>query len=564
VVLGPSGLRVHEANGKQASSSSESLAAFLVTASNDQVLSGRSTGAGIALTPVGGSGPTVVLPHPPGGACGSQFAMSADGAFLLARGENLGCAWRVSDSSFLGSVAGEQVTIRNSRFVSIERGSASTDVVQRDFDGSELSRRQLADGPVVLSPAGDRAITTIDNVLIDLDSGQALPWDVTPATTFRRPLFSPRGDVVLVGDGVFATADGVRRFSLDPQGRLATVGGTELQLAPDGSRAVSYGFGRATVFDVEAKGVGAVLGPPVLPDPDRGGRGVSDLALSGDGTLLVFNMEASAAFGIRLAPAFTDSQVIWDMRVELNLSVDVSSNGHLVTVGGDGRAMYDARDGHPVWAAVAPPTGIPTGEICLLDRLRFSPKGTWLAGSDYSRSLQIFRTDDTMPWEPLLELPGGCDAAAFSRDERLMVTSAAALYRTGQSKNDWTQVWSTPLPPPPAALGYAVSDVAFSPDESQLLVSRCAQQDTQCITTLLNAETGAVSRELVELNAPHPAYSPEGSWIIAANKLFHLPSGETRTLSPEASPMNPSIFAPDGDIIAGSASGALTRYCRSE
>lgn len=562
VVLGPNGVRVHESTGARAGSSSGVQADFLVTAADGSVLSGRSTGAGIALTPVGESTPSIVLPEAPAGVCGSQFAMSADGAHVLATDPGLACAWRVSDSSFVGSVSGEQVTIRNAHFVAVERGRGSTDIVQRDFAGHELSRRQLADGPVFLSPAGDRAITLQDDALVDLDSGKVVALDVAPQLVSREPRFSPRGEMVLLGDGVFSTADGVRRFRLDPTGRLGATVGPALELSPDGNRALSCASGRATLFDVEAKGVSAVLGPPVLSDPTRG-EGTSDLAISRDGTLLVQNIVGASAFGIRLAPSFGDSRVIWDMWVELNLSVDVSGDGRLAAIGGDGRAIYDGRDGHEVWTALPPPSDVSVTDFCLLDRLRFSPKATFLAGSDYSHKLQIFPMASAEPWRPLVELPGSCDAPAFSRDERLMATSAAALYRTGASPSDWTLAWSSPLPTQASASGYAASDVAFSPDETQLLVSRCTLQDA-CVTTLLNAATGAVSRQLTELDGPHPAFSPEGSWIVAGNKLLHLASGEVRTLGAGASATNPALFTPEGDVIASSADGALTRFCRSK
>ncbi|MDF3072305.1 MAG: hypothetical protein K0R38_7906, partial [Polyangiaceae bacterium] len=112
--------------------------------------------------------------------------------------------------------------------------------------------------------------------------------------------------------------------------------------------------------------------------------------------------------------------------------------------------------------------------------------------------------------------------------------------------------------------GFVSSDVDFSPDETQLLVTSCTRPDGGCAATLLDAKTGAVTRKLTELTGPHPAFSPEGSWIIAANQLLHLPSGEARSLAEDASPTNPAIFTSEGDIIAGSADGSLTRYCREE
>jgi hypothetical protein len=144
-----------------------------------------------------------------------------------------------------------------------------------------------------------------------------------------------------------------------------------------------------------------------------------------------------------------------------------------------------------------------------------------------------------------------------------MATSAAALYRTGAASSDWQQVWSSPLPVPYTSnFDYGPKDVQFSADSTQLLVSRCTDLNGPCITTLLSVATGAVIRQVTELNGLHPSFSPEGSWIVAANRLLHLPSGEVRSLGAEADAGSPSIFTPSGDIIAGSASGALTRYCR--
>jgi hypothetical protein len=93
-----------------------------------------------------------------------------------------------------------------------------------------------------------------------------------------------------------------------------------------------------------------------------------------------------------------------------------------------------------------------------------------------------------------------------------------------------------------------------------LLVSRCTQ--TSCLVNLLGVETGAILRALPELQAPHPSFSPDGSWIVAGGTLLHLSSGDVRELDPAVATTT-ALFAPDGDIIAGSADDVLTRYCRS-
>jgi WD40 repeat protein len=563
VVLGPMNVRVHRATGEILAEGGP--ADFLVAAPDGSVLSVQTTATGIVLTPIGESTPLAALPLAPTSDCLGSFAFSADGDYLIASGPAKSCAWRLSDSTFVGSVAGEQVAIQASNFVVIERSAQGTEVVRRDFQGAELSRRKLGEGQAFLSPTGDRAI--LNYTLFDLDTGEVIAWDHGLTTQFGWPLFSPRGETVLVADGVFRASDGKRQFNVDPGSRLATDGRIWQALAPDGTRVVLSTRGRATVLDVESKGVAAVLGPPPLAEPNRG-HVTSDLAISADGSLLVQNVQGFSAFGIAVAPSFSDSRVLWQMSVELNLSVDVSPDGHLVAIGGDGRAIYDGRDGRTIWPALPPPPEIDLGNICLLDRLRISPRGTWLAGTYYSGRLQVFDLNSaasSTAWPELVGFPRNCDTPAFSRDERLMATSAASLYSTGPKPGDWKQIWSSPLPV--SKSGYEPSydparDVSFSPDETQLLVTSCVQNN-RCTNTLLSTATGAVVRALPELDGQRPSFSPEGSWLVAAGKLLHLPSGEVRSLDADPGPIGAAIFTPGGDIIAGSADGTLTRYCRA-
>jgi hypothetical protein len=283
----------------------------------------------------------------------------------------------------------------------------------------------------------------------------------------------------------------------------------------------------------------------------------------------VSNVLSFAAFGLQLAPRFADSKVVWGASVEINLEVDVSADGKTVAVMGDGRVLYAGADGRIVWPTpLTPPPPDISFPACLPVRLRFSPQMTWLAGNNYTRVLDVFDVRDLSrgtPPVPVLHLPAGCDAIAFSRDERLMATSGAALYQTAPNADGWRKKWSAVVPAPPEdsliTAGVA-SDVSFSPDERQLLVSRCAQPSGGCMVSLLGVETGQVLRARPELQSPHPSFSPEGSWIVAGGTLLHLPSGDVRTLD-LALATTTALFTPDGDIIAGSADDILTRYCRS-
>ncbi len=58
----------------------------------------------------------------------------------------------------------------------------------------------------------------------------------------------------------------------------------EVVLSPDGRRAVSITFGRATLMDVPSLGFAAVLGPPPLPEAPQPAQPINHLALSRDGS----------------------------------------------------------------------------------------------------------------------------------------------------------------------------------------------------------------------------------------------------------------------------------------
>jgi WD40 repeat protein len=523
------------------------------------------------MKPIGSSTARFTFSPAPIASCGEMFAFSPDGDYLFSFGRGTTCVWRTSSQAFVGSVAtgtvatSAAVAVRGDRVITLDESSWTTDVVTRDFSGSEQARVKLErTGAAFLSPAGDRLVMA--GTLWDLDRMTAIPWTAKTDGFWSPPAFSPAGDLVLVGDGLFRTADGARLQTVDGSSRLART--RAVALSPDGRRAVGIDFGRATVMDVPSLGIAAVLGPLPLPETPQPTRPINHLALSRDGSLLVSNVWTFAAFGLRVAPRFADSRVLWGAAVELNLEADVSADGKTVAVMGDGRGLYGGLDGRIVWPSPPPPPDV-TLDVCLPIRLRFSPKMSWLAGNNYSRVLEVFdvrQLSRGTPPVPLVHLPGGCDAVAFSRDDGLMATSGAALYRTAPDANGWLKLWSATVPAPPREDLLVVdglgNDVSFSPDETQLLVSRCSHSSKDCRANLLSVETGAILRGLPELPAPHPSFSPEGSWIVAGGTLLHLPSGDVRELDPDLVTTT-ALFTPDGDIIAGSADGALTRYCRN-
>lgn len=569
------GIRVYDHSGA-VQPGSDGPADFLIAAPDGAVLAGRLTPSSIVLSPIGSQAARYTFAVPSGASCGMTFAFSSSGAYLLGRGHAGACVWRAADQAFVAALplAGWDVAVRGDSLVSAESAAVqSTSVVTRDFAGHETGRVQI-DGisRVLLSPAGDRLVTLAPGParLFDLDNGTVISWTADPGSSPQVPVFTTAGDLVLFGGALFRTADGTRVMGIDPSSRKARFLEHVLALSPDGHGTVLEEFGRATLEDLAAPGIAAVLGG--LPPPAPGGhqQPIDKLALSADGSLVVADIRLTAGFVLRLAPHFADSRLVSNLFGEVNVDVDISADGTMASIAGDGRALFGAADGRIIW-----PPPIPPPEVlgCPTEKLRLSPKKTWGAGASYDQTMAVFAIGETpgaLPPEPLVRFPSACgDAAAFTRDEGLMATSTPALYRTAATAAGWQKVWSAPDPPKvsPGLLsggGYG-NDVRFSPDETQVLVSRCEEIDS-CVATLLTVATGAVVSSFPDVRGPNPSFSPDGSWIVAGPTLFHLPSGDTRPLDPAAVPttkITAALFTPEGDILAGSTDGSLTRYCRS-
>lgn len=104
--------------------------------------------------------------------------------------------------------------------------------------------------------------------------------------------------------------------------------------------------------------------------------------------------------------------------------------------------------------------------------------------------------------------------------------------------------------------------IEASRDGRWLVTSRCGEVQSSkggaCSTKLFTA-AGELLRELGELTAAFPSFSPDGSWLAAGNRLVHIESGRSASLDDQ---VRVSIFAPNGDLYAGNDDFSLTRYCR--
>ena len=245
-VLGARGARLYDGSGAlQAASSGP--ANFLVSAPDGAPLVGTIEPSGIVLKPIGSPTARFTFAPAPIAACGKTFAFSVDGDSLFTFGQGTTCVWRTSTQAFVGSVATGNVAsvIARSRcgatrVITLEELGQTTDVVTRDFSGRERARLKLErTGPAFLSPSGDRLVMA--GTLWDLDRMTAVPWTANPARSWSPdPAFSPAGDLVLVGDGLFRTADGARLATVDDSSRLARArGGRSCSRPTDGAPSAS-------------------------------------------------------------------------------------------------------------------------------------------------------------------------------------------------------------------------------------------------------------------------------------------------------------------------------------
>jgi hypothetical protein len=538
----------------------------------------------LELQPVGGAAPALTFSGGSGAPCGSHGgAFSADGSLFLVHGgggpsvpDGRTCVWRVADGVLVAALDEGEV-LRDGTVVGLTcQGGFRVSI--HDFSGAEISSVPLEKGGACplgarLSPRGDRVAAAASDpagwasesdvgaIVWNADTGARLVTVTTgDRATMAGAVFTPSGDRVLVGDGIFAAMDGTR---LGPA-RLPRDSTATLALAPDAGTVVvlqPLSEGRASLLSVPDGHPIEMLGPPPLAHSEEE-RNISALALSGDGKLLVVEPFRGSAFVLQLGTRIEDAAILWPMFTSIGLNADISASGTFASISGDVRQLYRVADGALIWDTMPPPTLI---EVygCTGTQLRLSPTGRWAAGTGYMNSLDVFAVASGTPWQRIAALPTGCqDTAAFSRDEKLMATSTPALYRTGELQEDWKPVWAktpSPLSGTLEGLSQWGNEVRFSPDETKLLVSHCDMWT--CDATLYAVADGAPVQELPALTAPHPSFSPEGHWVIAGGVLQHLPSGATRSLDASGK-TTVAIFAPNGDIIAGAKDESVTRYCR--
>jgi hypothetical protein len=564
-------IRTYDASGSRPLAA-DGPASFLVNAPDGAVLAGSATATEIVLRPIDATAARFTFTVPAGAnTCSPKRAFSVGGDYFLAYGGGSTCVWRSTagaasapgDRLPIAVISGsiDQAAIRDGELVTVAPASDvdPIEIVTVDLAGAEVSRVRL-DVPhdpnrrALLSPAGDRIATTAygaAEALWDAGTGKSLLdfGDLFPGAS---PQFTPTGGAVLFGDGVFRTADGARLASLAPASRVYD--SQPAALSADGRRLLATpNLSRISLIDLSQPGFAAVLGPHLR---STRARPPASLAISADASTLAASY-GGVVFGFQLAPRFEESRTLWTIYAGSEvLMTDLGGDGQWASAAGDNRALYGGTDGRVIWAQ----GGVPA-VTCYGNLLRISPRGKWAAGAGYGRTMDVFSLEGAeggTPWKTTAQFPAQCgDVAAFSRDDRIMATSGPALYRLDAS-GSWQPVWTRFAGVQDSDLP-GLHDVHLTPDETAVLVSRC--DGPTCVARLHDVATGTILRDLPEITAPRPSFSPEGSWIVAGGQLLHLPSGDTRTLDSNLN-VATAVFTPRGEIVAGTRDGALVRYCR--
>jgi len=191
------------------------------------------------------------------------------------------------------------------------------------------------------------------------------------------------------------------------------------------------------------------------------------------------------------------------------------------------------------------------------------PTGQWFA-TNWGSGVKVGSTIDNS-FDLTLAARRPYAAAAFSPDGKTLATSGPALW----SLPDGQRIWPAATPAPSNGDNSALDNwVAFSPDGTYILVSDFAPTgpwvtDDKSYTTvskLYRASDGALVRDFGTSLSRRPAFSPDGSWIVAGRAVFPLLSGPPVYLSPTPGD-GVSAFAPDGTIAFGGSDGIVRLFC---
>ncbi|MDX2053606.1 MAG: hypothetical protein SFV15_14495 [Polyangiaceae bacterium] len=375
--------------------------------------------------------------------------------------------------------------------------------------------------------------------LAQVDVGSVL-W--VKALNNEQPFaFAQNSTHMVISNEVYAVEDGslVKTLPVEARGQVEVSDNEQFALV------LEEFLGRAdsVVRLVPLAGVGAsrLLGVPA--------GSITALAMDAKGTALVSGGAENLAWS--LASERAEPVLIWMAGGGLTTVPDVSADGSLAAIAGDGGALIDMRTGLNVQTAsiVASVSGFGNA---VLNQMRFSPNGRLVAGAEYGLGASV-RSVPSLQQVALLKTQDKFPAAVFSPDSEWVYTSTPEKFRT-----DGTLAWGSANGIDPELWPSRWAELSDKGDV--LLVSGCSERDAApCLSRLYSAADGSVLLDL-PLAGHRPRLSKEGDWVLADGELFHTKTREVRSFNAFATA---SVFTPSGDIFAGHADGSLTRYCRS-
>lgn len=298
-------------------------------------------------------------------------------------------------------------------------------------------------------------------------------------------------------------------------------------------------------------GQAIVGGHPYSSQLDSSSR-MTAIAMSADGQTLVSMGGVTLVWDV--GPAFADSRATYVDRAQPEWpGLDISPDGRWISIFGDGRRVISREGARGGW--LAGPSGVEGS--CWPAEAKFSPDGNWLVGASFGPGIDVFRTADLAgpagteiltvvslpaPCGPgAIQSVGSTTRVAFTPDGQALVTETGAQYRTA----DWQL--TSEAHRAPASHGYNGA-LTISVDGTPLL-SDCSYQ------------TASRDLDCAPARGRFPAFSRDGTWLLAGGTLTHVASRQVQVLDATA-PVG--IFAPNGDVIAAASDNTLTRYCLSE
>jgi WD40 repeat protein len=246
------------------------------------------------------------------------------------------------------------------------------------------------------------------------------------------------------------------------------------------------------------------------------------------------------------------------------LDVDLSPDGALLAVTGDGSRLVRVADGSEVWHFGPPPSVASNGSV--ERNFAFSPDGTLLAAGT-PEEIEIFAVDGGASVTKLPAMPAS-PGLAFSPDGTLLASSGAALWQTAGWAN-LRRGATVNLDRLAAQIIFTDNWATFTPNSSAILIQFATStfMDGELVTTtlhwhtdteILDAATGTVVKALPKDLPRRPSFSPDGRWLLAGNQLTHLETGAALTL---AAASEVSVFLPDGRIAAPLADDSIQLFC---